>query len=143
MNSTQTTDISPCPVYLPEVFDSCRVSELKAGGVAEETGGYDSELPADTDDEVGPERQATFDTYAEHLLEAEGLVCAARDLAGLMLAAISYECDSRAMQSEAGLRAIEDRLGEAHKRIDWSRVRFMKLFLAYSELKGESSGEGE
>ena len=138
MNDTQTGNIlthTRYPLTTAGPYPNWGVGE---DGVKEYEVSHIPELLTDPDYKVDTEVYAAFDVYAEQLRKAEGLVCDARDLAGLMLAAISDEYDARAMQSDAGLRAIADKLREAHERINRSSARFMNLFLAYSESKGES-----
>ena len=81
--------------------------------------------------------------YAVHLQKAEGLVCRAEDLVGLMRAAISYESDARAMQADAALSVIEKKLAKAHSRINRHDRRHTNLFLAYFDLKDKSDESTE
>ncbi len=76
--------------------------------------------------------------YAVHLQKAEGLVCQAEDLVGLMRAAISYESDARAMQADTALAVIEKKLCKAHSRINKHDRRHSNLFLAYCDLRGKT-----
>ena len=91
------------------------------------------------------DRQAYTATreYAVHLQKAEGLVCRAEDLVGLMRAAISYESDARAMQADAALSVIGKKLAKAHSCINRHDRRHTNLFLAYFDLKDKSDESAE
>ena len=97
--------------------------------VREDKAFYVPELLTDPEYEVGPEVYAAGEEQVRHLREAEGLVCEARDLVGLMLAALEYETDGRAMQMDAALRVIEGKLKGAFEGIDRGRKRYLNLFL--------------
>ena len=74
-----------------------------------------------------------FDNDA--LRDTEGLLDEALNLVGLMLAAVENESDSRAMQTEAGLRAVERRLRTARIRVDEHDSCYEQLLSVYCGLK--------
>ena len=96
---------------------------------------YVPDLLSDKDYDADRQAYAAAREYAVHLQKAEGLVCQAEDLVGLMLAAIGDECDARAMQSYAALKVIEKTLRKAHRCVNKHDRRHANLFLAYFDLK--------
>ena len=98
---------------------------------------YVPDLLSDPGYDVDSDTSAAFDKHAKHLRKTEGLIVDAKDLAALMRAANSDGYDERAMQTEAGLKAIETKLRKAHSRINRLERRYRNLFLAYSELMKE------
>ena len=74
-----------------------------------------------------------FDSDA--IPDAESQLDEALNLVGLMLAAVENESDSRAMQVETGLRAIERRIRTARIRIDEHDTCHARLLSAYRDLK--------
>ena len=98
---------------------------------------YVPDLLSDKDYDADRQAYSAAREYAVHLQKAEGLVCRAEDLVGLMRAAISYESDARAMQTDAALSVIEKKLAKAHSRINRHDRRHTNLFLAYFDLRGE------
>ena len=74
-----------------------------------------------------------FDSDA--LRDTEGLLDDALNLVGLMLAAVENESDSRAMQTETALRAVERRLRTARIRADEHDTCHARLLSAYRDLK--------
>ena len=63
------------------------------------------------------------------------------NLVRLMQASLGDEGNDRAMQIEAGLKAVEKKLRKAHDQIDRHDTRYTNLFLAYFDLWGKSDGE--
>lgn len=96
---------------------------------------YVPDLLSGKDYDADRQAYAAAREYAVHLQKAEGLVCQAEDLVGLMLAAIGDECDARAMQSYAALKVIEETLRKAHRCVNKHDRRHANLFLAYFDLK--------
>ena len=64
----------------------------------------------------------------------------ALNLVELMLAAIGDESDSRAIQAEAGLKAVKKKLLKANTRVDKHDTRHTNLFLAYFDLRHKAEG---
>ena len=95
---------------------------------------YVPDLLSDPEHDTDTQTTAAFNKHAKHLHKTEGLIVDAKDLAALMRATNSDGCDDRAMQTEAGLKAIEKKLCKAHSRINRLSRRYMNLFLAYAEL---------
>lgn len=104
---------------------------------------YVPDLLSDKDYDVDRQAYSAAREYAVHLQKAEGLVCQAEDLVGLMLAAIGDECDARAMQSYAALKVIEETLRKAHRCVNKHDRRHANLFLAYFDLKNKSDESTE
>ncbi len=130
MNTATNSTYSTCTPYAFGATD-----RRFHWAVREDEGFYVPELLTDPEYDADPEVHAAFEEQAVHLREAEGLVGDARNLVELMLAANEYETDSRAMQADAALRVIEEKLKEAFERVDRGRARYLNLFLAYFELK--------
>lgn len=101
------------------------------------------DLLSDKDYDADRQAYSAAREYAAHLQKAEGLVCRAEDLVGLMRAAISYESDARAMQADAALSVIEKKLAKAHSCINRHDRRHTNLFLAYFDLKDKSDESTE
>ena len=101
------------------------------------------DLLSDKDYDADRQAYAAAREYAVHLQKAEGLVCQAEDLVGLMLAAIGDECDARAMQSYAALKVVEKTLRKAHRCVNKHDRRHANLFLAYVDLKEKSDESTE
>ncbi len=101
---------------------------------------YIPDLLSDAEYDASPKAYVAFADHAKHLHKAEGLLDEAWNLVRLMLAAIGDAGDSRAMQTEAGLKVIEKKLSKAHTRIDRFHPRYTNLFLAYFELKDKTDG---
>ena len=101
------------------------------------------DLLSDKDYDADRQAYSAAREYAVHLQKAEGLVCQAGDLVGLMLAAIGEECDARAMQSYAALKVIEETLRKAHRCVNKHDRRHTNLFLAYVDLKDKSDESTE
>ena len=99
---------------------------------------YIPDFLSDEHDDTNPKAYALAADHAKHLYKAQGLVGEALNLAGLMLASLGDEGDSRAMQTETGLKVIEKKLKKAYNRIYNHDRRHTNLFLAYFELKGNS-----
>lgn len=101
------------------------------------------DLLSDKDYDADRQAYAAAREYAVYLQKAEGLVCQAEDLVGLMLAAIGDECDARAMQSYTALKVIEKTLRKAHRCVNKHDRRYANLFLAYFDLKDKSDESTE
>ncbi|MCH9694157.1 MAG: hypothetical protein K0U72_06575 [Gammaproteobacteria bacterium] len=99
---------------------------------------YIPDFLSDTHDDTNPEAYSLAAEHAEHLYKAQGLVGEALNLAGLMLASLGDEADSRAMQTETGLKVIEKKLKKAYNRIDNHDRCHTNLFLAYFNLWGKT-----
>ena len=106
--------------------------------VQEDRSFYVPDLLSDKDYDTDRQAYAAAGDYAAHLRKAEGLVCQAEDLVGLMRAAISYESDARAMQADTALSVIEKKLAKAHSRINKHDRRHSNLFLAYFDPSREA-----
>ena len=145
MNKATILDIanrSVRPIY--PIAPSARqwTHELYADSqVREDRGFYIPELLSDAQHDVDSQAYAAFEEHAKHLRRTEALVDDAWNLVNLMLASIGDESDSRAMQAEAGLKVIEQKLNKAHSRIDRLDSRYLNLFLAYYKLKTETAEE--
>ena len=104
---------------------------------------YIPDLLSDKHDDTNTEAYALAAEHARHLRKAQGLVGEALDLTGLMLASLGDEGDSRAMQIETALKAIEKKLKKAFNRIDRHDRRHTNLFLAYFNLRAKSEEGAE
>ncbi len=93
--------------------------------VGEDRGDYDVDSDADA---------ATAD-QANELYEAQRQIGDALNLAGLLLASLEDECDSRAMQIHTVMRVIEKKLEKAYNQVDRHDANHTKLLLAYNNLK--------
>ncbi|HEX7076066.1 MAG TPA: hypothetical protein VF226_18665 [Hyphomicrobiaceae bacterium] len=112
--------------------------------IREEGGEYD--IPDPTEDEHYEPRSEAFDAadaHTEEQREAMALLDDAENLLAVLMAAIEDDGDSRAMQTEAVLKVVKEKLREAHTRIDRQESQYRNLFLAYFELKAESEREVE
>lgn len=110
--------------------------------VREDKGFYIPDLLSDAQYDANPKAYAAFADHDRHLHKAEGLLGEAWNLVRLMLAALGDEGDSRAMQTEAGMKVIEKKLSKAHTQIDKQHTRHTNLYLAYFDLK-DKADEGE
>lgn len=111
--------------------------------VREQQDFYIPELLTDPGYDAAPKTCAAFEKQAKPLHDVEGLIGDAWNLAGLMLAAMADEHDDRAMQTYTGLKVIEEKLSEAHNRIDRLHTQYTNLFLAYFDLKEKGGGKVE
>ena len=105
--------------------------------VREDRSFYVPDLLSDKNHDTDPQAYAAAGDHAQHLRNAERLVCQAEDLVGLMRAAIGDESDARAMQADTALTVIEKKLRRAHSCINKHDRRHSNLFLAYFDLKGK------
>ena len=105
--------------------------------VREDRSFYVPDLLSDKDYDTDPQAYAAAGDHAQHLRNAERLVCQAEDLVGLMRAAIGDESDARAMQADTALTVIEKKLRRAHSQINKHDRCHANLFLAYFDLKGK------
>jgi hypothetical protein len=96
---------------------------------------YIPDFLADGKYDVNPEGYSDSSEHAKHLRKAEGLLDDAYNLVRLLLASLADEGDSRAMQIEAGLKAVEKKLDKAHLQLDKHDTRHTNLYLAYFGLK--------
>jgi hypothetical protein len=110
--------------------------------VRENRGFYIPNLLSDAECIADPEAYSALAQQAKYLHKAEGLLDDAWNLTRLMLASLGDEGDDRAMQSEAGLKAIERKLSKAHAKVDKHDTRYTNLFLAYFHLR-DKADEGE
>ena len=106
--------------------------------VREDKSLYIPDLLTDAEYDAKPEAYSIAAEHAQHLYKAQGLVGEALNLAGLMRASLGDEGDSRAMQTETGLKVIEKKLKKAYNRIDKHDRRHTNLFLAYFNLRAKS-----
>ena len=142
MNDAKISNISTRTVYPldslgkstnPPVFDPHADRQVR-----EAKGYYIPDLLSDAEYDASPKAYAEFDDHAKHLHKADGLLDEAWNLVRLMLAALGDEGDSRAMQTEAGLKVIEKKLSKAHTRIDMHHTRYTNLFFAYFDVKDKT-----
>jgi hypothetical protein len=84
----------------------------------EDRGGYDTDSDSDA-------RDAAADP-AEPLYRAQGLVGDALNLAGLLLASLEDQGDTRAMQIESAVSVIEEKLAEAFRQLGEYEMRAMR-----------------
>ncbi len=96
----------------------------------EDRGDYDVESGADP----------TVMDQANELYEAQRQIGDALNLAGLLLAALENECDSRAMQIHTVAQVIQKKLANAYDELDRHDANHTELLLAYNELK-DRAGE--
>ena len=92
------------------------------------------DLLSDTSYDTDPNAYKAFSEQAEDLHAAEDLLGDAWNLVGLMLTSVGETGDARDMQTEAGLKVIEEKLSKAHARIDEHHTHYTNLFLAYCDL---------
>ena len=107
--------------------------------VREEKGCYVPDLSSGVEHDTKPDAHKAAMEHAKHLIEAQRLVGEALNLVGLALVSLGDEGDSRAMQMNAALGAIEHKLSKAYNGIDKHDARHSKLFLAYFNFKGEAA----
>lgn len=89
--------------------------------------------------DADPNAYAAFLKQAGDLHAAADLLGDAWNLVGLMLTIVGNTGDARDMQTEAGLKAVEEKLRQANARIDEHQTHYANLFLAYCELKARSA----
>ena len=126
-----------CTVYRP------RFRPRANWQVREDREFYIPDLLSDTEYDADPKAYAAFAHQAEHLHRVEGLLDDAWNLVRLMQASLGDEVDDRAMQIEAGLKAVEKNLSKAHARIDRHHTCYTNLFFAYFDLKDKSDESAE
>ena len=88
-----------------------------------------------------PDSPSAEDFDSSALGDAEDLLDEALNLVGLMLAAVGEKGDGLAMQTEAGLKAAEERLRKARIRIDEHDTCHRSLLLAYRDLQDATERE--
>jgi hypothetical protein len=103
--------------------------------VREDKESYIPDFLTDGKYDTNPEGYSAASKHAKHLRKAEGLLDDAYNLVRLLLASLADEGDSRAMQIEAGLKAVEKKLDKAHLQLDKHDTRHTNLYLAYFDLK--------
>lgn len=131
-----TTGGSACRLDIKDYgFSYPRIEARAEWQVREDRGYYVPDLLSDRDYDPDRQTYAVAEDYATHLRDAERMLNDVLNLVGLMLAAIGYDCDSRAMQSEVALKIIEKKVQKTHRRINRHDRRHTNLFLAYSDLK--------
>ena len=95
--------------------------------VREDRGDYDIESDGNT---------AT--DQANELYEAQRQIGDALNLAGLLLASLEDQGDSRAMQVHTVTRVIEKKLEKAYDGLDRHDAKHTELLLAYTDLKDKA-----
>ena len=101
------------------------------------------DLLSDTTYSADPTVYSAFSEQAEDLHAVEDLLGDAWNLVGLMLTSVGETGDARDMQTEVGLKVIEEKLRTAHARIDEHHTHYTNLFLAYCELKAKAGTDRE
>jgi hypothetical protein len=110
--------------------------------VREDKGFYIPDLLSDTEYDANSKAYSAFAQQAKHLHKVEGLLDDAWNLVRLMEASLGNDGDDRAMQIEAGLKAVEKKLSKAHAHVDKHHTRYTNLFFAYFDLR-EKMDEGK
>ena len=131
------TRSSGCTVYRPTI------RSLTNWQVREDEEFYVPDVLSDKHDDTNSEAYALAAEHARHLYKAQGLLGEALNLAGLMLASLVDEGDSRAMQTDTALKVIEKKLMKAYNRIDKHDRHHTNLFLAYFNLRAKSDEDAE
>lgn len=85
--------------------------------------------------EESPDYDAEDADYAKQLHKAQEFVGQALNLAGLLLAALEDQGDRRAMQVYVAVQVIEQKLGNAHDRLDKHEVDHARLYRAFTALR--------
>lgn len=111
--------------------------------VREDKSFYIPDLLSDAEYDANSKADAALAQQAKHLRKVESLLDDAWNLVRLMRASLGDEGDSRAVQIEAGLKAVEKKLNKAHARIDRHDTRYSNLFYAYFDLKDKSDQGAE
>lgn len=93
--------------------------------------------------EPDPELLDAAEAHTEEQREAMALLDDAENLLAVLMAAVEEDGDSRAMQVEAVLRAVQKKLEKAHTRIDRQETHHRNLFLAYFESKARPDQDVE
>lgn len=104
---------------------------------------YIPDLLSDAEYDASSKAYSAFAQQAKQLHKAEGLLDDAWNLVRLMQASLGDEGDDRAMQIEAGLKAIEKKLSKAHAQIDRHHTRYTNLFFVYFELRDKTDEGAE
>lgn len=99
---------------------------------------YIPDLLSDAEYDASSKAYSVFAQQAKQLHKAEGLLDDAWNLVRLMQASLSDEGDDRAMQIEAGLKAVEKKLSKAHAQIGRHHTRYTNLFFAYFNLRDKT-----
>ena len=119
-------------VYLP-TFEP-----LTNWQVREDEEFYIPDLLSDAEYDANSKAYSVFAQQAKQLHKAESLLDDAWNLVRLMQASLGDEGDGRAMQIEAGLKAVEKKLSKAHAQIDRHHTRYTNLFFAYFDLRDKT-----
>jgi len=88
------------------------------------------------------ESDATVADQANELYEAQRQVGDALNLAGLLLASLEDQGDSRAMQIYTVAQVIQKKLENAYNGIDKHDANNTELLLAYTDLKNKAEEIG-
>ncbi len=99
--------------------------------VREDHGDYDVESDAD----VAADQ-------ANELYEAQRQIGDALNLAGLLLASLEDQADSRALQIYTVAQVIQKKLEKAYDGLDKHDANHTKLLLAYNDLKDKTEQTG-
>ena len=99
-------------------------------GAREDRGDYDVES------------DATVADQANELYEAQRQIGDALNLAGLLLASLEDQGDSRAMQIYTVMQVIEEKLAKAYDGLDRHDAKHTELLLAYTDLKNKAEEIG-
>lgn len=89
--------------------------------------------------EARSEAYSAANEHAAELREAEQHLDDALNLAGTLRASVQAEDDSRAMQADTVLKFVEAELRQARRCIDSHDTRHLNLFMAYFDLRDDSS----
>ena len=111
--------------------------------VREEPEYYIPDLLFNEDYEPDPKLVEAGDAHSEDLRVAMASLDDAGNLTEVLMASVEQEGDSRAMQAEAVLKTVREKLRDAHIRIYRQDARHRNLFLAYFELKERAEAGGE
>ena len=111
--------------------------------VREEPEYYIPDLLFNEDYEPDPKLVEAGDAHSEDLRVAMASLDDAGNLTEVLMASVEQEGDSRAMQAEAVLKTVREKLRDAHIRIYRQDARHRNLFFAYFELKERAEAGGE
>ena len=113
--------------------------DKKVHEVREDKARYEvPDLLSDQTYDPDPKAYVAFSEQAGDLHAVEDLLGDAWNLVGLMLTTVGEVGDARDMQTEAGLKVIEEKLRKAHARMDEHHAHYTNLFLAYCDLKAKA-----
>ena len=147
MNDAKLSNISTRTVFPLDATDRYPITPLFEARVdrqvREDEEFYIPDRLSDKEYDANPKAYAAFTKHAKHLHKTERLLDDAWNLVRLMQASLGDEGDDRAMQSEAGLKAIEKKLSKAHNQIDRLHTRYTNLFFAYFDLKEKTDEDAD